>query len=126
MTLLQECIGALKPNIEIIKGDDSNKLFKSFEKLFVFTEYGRIDWSYYKDKLTVKSLNDLYNLPIEKCTIFWNDDSLPVIKTDFKLLLDNIDDVLAVSFDTWVLSESNDIVIEFFHDDKIQIVNLTD
>ncbi|MFL0143628.1 CDI toxin immunity protein, partial [Tenacibaculum maritimum] len=60
----------------------------------------------------------------EYCYIFWNDESLPVIKTKFNLFLKNIDDVLAVSYDTWILSNSEKIIIEFFHDDIISVINI--
>ncbi|WP_024771413.1 CDI toxin immunity protein [Aquimarina macrocephali] len=127
MSLLQECIDALDSDIEVFIDKESEELFEEFEKLVKFNQYGRIDWEQYSDKVSIVSDEQLNNLfESEYCYIFWNEMSLPVIKTKLELFLKNLDDVLAVSFDTWILSGSKNIVVEYFHDDKITLTPLPD
>lgn len=44
--------------------------------------------------------------------IIWDKKDLPCIKCDLNSILCNIDDVLAVSFDTFLLSCNGDVIIE--------------
>ena len=72
----------------------------------------------------IKSSKEILNhvSPEDKCLVLWNDMSLPVIETTVASFLKNIDEVLAVSFDTWLVVNSKSVIIEFFHDRLIKLV----
>lgn len=124
MTLLEECIEAL-PYAHVITGNESDFLFKQFENRLPFTSYGRIDWENLTGFYPIEKKRDILNfVNIEdSCLILWNDMSLPVIRTTIGFLLNSIDDVLAVSYDTWIYIESKETIIEFFHGGKITLTN---
>ncbi|WP_308728038.1 hypothetical protein [Bacillus sp. MYb209] len=48
--------------------------------------------------------------------IIWDEASLPIIKTNLHQILQVIDDVTAVSFDTWIYSQDVGYVIEYYHE----------
>lgn len=58
--------------------------------------------------------------------IIWDEATLPIIKTDLHQVLQVIDDVTAVSFDTWIYSPDTGYVIEYYHDGEIRIGNVKD
>lgn len=47
--------------------------------------------------------------------------SLPSLKTDLKTAMTTIDDITAVSFDTWLFNPLAKYVIELHHDDGMTI-----
>ena len=55
----------------------------------------------------------------EKYYIIWDNVELPCVSCELKSIKEHLDDVLAVSFDTWLLSEEGDEIIEFYHEGKI-------
>jgi hypothetical protein len=116
MTLLDECIALLGSTCEVFNRDKSAELFNKFEQNLLFTKWGRIDWEVLKKDFIVTPLSTLDELDILYCYIFWDEYSLPVIKAEFDKVCKNLDDVLAVSFDTWILSLTGNIVIEFYHE----------
>jgi len=122
MTLLEECIQALGNSYEVFDDIRSLKLFDSFQDDFPFTSWGRIDWDQIENKQKIQNISQISNLfDSEECYIFWDEESLPVVKVSIEGVLNSIDDVTAVSFDTWILSTTNICVVEFFHEGEIMI-----
>ena len=132
MTLYEECIEALGDNLVIYSEEDSINIFNKFENSFPMyyiadSILSRIDWNKIYLKYTIKHNLEELLTKIEKhykendfeVYILWNEANLPVLKTTLKKVLLNIDDVTAVGFDTWIFCESNNYVIEFFHDGEI-------
>lgn len=132
-TLLEECIEALGVNIDILEEPKGRIIIKSFENTFPITFWGRVDWS------NIQSYGEIYNdneikLYLENCfgvyseTVYliWDNARLPVIKTNLHQVLQVIDDVTAVSFDTWIYSPDTGYVIEYYHDGEIRIGNVKD
>lgn len=121
MTLFEECIVALGTECEILTKSKTDKIIKNLNELVVFNEWGRIDWSkYYKyknfDQEEINDENSVY--------IIWNRADLPIIKTKMKNILSTIDDVLAVDFDTWILFENYDKIIEFYHNGDARFLDI--
>lgn len=127
-TLLEECIEALGVNIDILENTQRKMIVNSFENTFPITFWGRIDWS------NIQNYGEIYNtdeikLYLHNCFgsysktvyIIWDEATLPIIKTDLHQVLKVIDDVTAVSFDTWIYSPSLGYVIEFYHEGDIRI-----
>lgn len=123
--LLKECIYIL--NLKTIFTEKiAEKIFHDFEKKLIFSNYGLID----KEKNKYLKINNLIELAqiINKetlCYIIWDNESLPIIKTNFDNILRNLDDVLCVHYDTWIWIESENKVVEFNNNDEILIFNYT-
>ena len=122
-TLFDECVEALFPNVEILSEDMSTKVARNMINIFPFSKYGRVEWSDVNDKKeivnqeVIKSLVDIS----EDIYIIWDDASCRVIKSNLKVVLENIDDVVAVSFDTWLMQVEGKYVIEYHHNGNINI-----
>jgi hypothetical protein len=127
MTLLDECIEALGSKVIVYDKKLSSEISHELQTLVSFTNWGRID----SDKLIkiyqIESIDDLLRIVSEKniCNsefyIMWNDASCPVIKAELSIIIDKIDDVTAVSFDTWLFNFENRYVVEFYHEGDISI-----
>ncbi len=128
MSLLEECLAALGSHAEIIKNPEKNTIVKKLTTNFPPTKYGRIDWNTIEKKRSLQSVDDI--LPTlttlgkkspESLYVIWYDSSLPAVKTTLEAVAQNIDDVTAVSFDTWLYCPADGWVVEFYHDGEIII-----
>ncbi len=124
MTLLEECIEALGNDKRILNENDNITAFKNFENNFPITSYGRIDWDKLEgfEKINIPTDILKYLSPDDKCLIIWNEMSLPIIETTIMSFLNNIDDILAVSYDTWIIVDKREITIEFYHNRLITLL----
>lgn len=126
--LFDQCIRALGKNKEIMSMNVTEEIFQLFEDAFPITKWGRIDWDKVSKKIKIKSIDEVDDC-LEKLIknfdtnifIIWNDASLPAIKTDLNDTLKVINDITAVSFDTWLFCPSSKYIIEFFHEGEITI-----
>lgn len=130
VSLLDECIVALGENSSILNNNEGNKIFDSFQEEWPITSWGRIDWEKIENKIVIDSIvnikRDLESFLSLKSLehsiyILWDEGTLPVLKASLTKTLDVIDDVTAVSFDTWFYCPSLDYVIEFYHEGEITI-----
>lgn len=127
MTLLEECIEILGNDICVLNGDEKLAMEDKFYGIIPLTTWGRINWDKFKDTKEVKELRDLNLIEgNKKYYIIWGDTEKPIIKSALVNILNNLDDVLAVSFDTWLLAEDESMVIEFYHESDVTIGMLAD
>jgi hypothetical protein len=89
---------------------------------------GRIDWEKINNKKTVNSLEqirevleDVFPAFDSKVLIIWDGAHLPVLESQLDRIIANLDDVTAVSFDTWLYSPVHKYVIEFYHEGDVTI-----
>lgn len=127
MTLFEECLQALK-TCGVLSLDESKRAVAVFEKDFKITQWGRVDWECYPNKYRVFSEKDIQVIMQEKLIpihqpvqIIWDEASLPVIECLLENVLQVIDDVTAVSFDTWIYSSLHKFVIEYYHEGEVMI-----
>lgn len=126
MSLLEECIEALE-NATILASKEAEQISLQFQKEFKFNAWGRINWATYTNKTVTNSVSEIppiFNkrrliLEKEEVYILWDEISLPILKCGLKEALKAIDDVTAVSFDTWIYSPFKHYVIELFHEGEI-------
>lgn len=130
MSLLDECIEALGDNTKVLSMPETENIFSNFENTFPITTWARIDWEKINAKINLISSNDiipsLHNYFSQKdlerhSYILWNDASLPAIEAKLEQIIKVIDDVTAVSFDTWIFSPQLGYVIEFYHEGEITL-----
>ena len=85
--------------------------------LSIFT--GKIDFSKYADAHEI-NFEEIRQLSDEsEYYVIWDNAAIPIIKCNIEDILDNIYDVLAVSFDTWLISTDMKRIIEFYHEGSI-------
>lgn len=127
MTLLDECIDALGVKAIVYDSKSSSEISHKIQALVSFTSWGRIDSNKLIESYSIKSVNDLLRIVTEKNIdeqefyIMWNDASCPIIKSKLSLILDKIDDVTAVSFDTWLFNFDNGYIVEFYHEGEVMM-----
>ncbi|MBD3231577.1 hypothetical protein GF322_02830 [Candidatus Dependentiae bacterium] len=124
MTLFEKCLKALKNDLVILSEEETKKVFDKMIHTFPITLWGRINWKNVKNFKKIVSINNIdqfINPGKKEVYILWDEASLPAIKTDMKKLLNVIDDITAVSFDTWIYCPKDGWVIEFYHEGEITI-----
>lgn len=128
MTLLDECIEALGNSAEIVCDSDKKKILEYFKRSYPFTKWGRIDWESAPHRVSVTTLSDILSFLTKRgfdlstpVYIIWDEVTLPVVKSNLPSVIEVIDDVSAVSFDTWIYSDMFKYVVEFYHEGEITI-----
>ena len=119
-TLFQKCIDCFN-NFEILSLESTEEIFNRLVESFPITFYGSIDWSKFNGIINTEGMPYLYqtlNLK-NKYYILWDMQDTPAIICDLFTILNNIYDVLAVSFNTWLLSLNENEIIEFYHGSKV-------
>ncbi len=128
MTLFEECLEVLGEDAKVLNEDNTAKIFTQFESCFPMVYiaesiWSRVDWSKITNKYTIDTdvceilgILKSNHLDIkDDIMILWNEATLPVIEIKLNKMLENVDDVTAVGFDTWIYCPKNDYVIEFYH-----------
>jgi hypothetical protein len=124
MTLFEECLAALGKGVIVLSEEESCKLFENMDKDFPITSWGRINWEKVKHAEHVQSINEITkNIGPADAEVYllWDEASLPAIKTNIKKIFEVLDDVTAVSFDTWIYNPRQGYVIEFYHENEIML-----
>jgi hypothetical protein len=122
--LFKECIEALGSSVMVLSIAESNKIFQVFEQSVpIYRGGSRIDWQ----QITIKTaLNDPNNLALAlqkllhelldtTVYVLWNDESLPIIKTDLASVVTNLDDVISVCPETWLFNPSQRYIVELYY-----------
>ena len=119
--LLQECVDSTGG--KFLNYDEGSKILEEIQEKIPFGLYGRVDFSKFKTKyniIEISSLSELIKDSVE-FYVMWDEVNLPCLKSELKDIIRCIDDVTAVSFDTWVVSLDYNIIIEFYHDGQIML-----
>ena len=119
--LLQECLESTGG--ELLNYHEGNKVLEEIQEKIPFGLDGRVDFSKLKSKyniIEISSLSELIKNSIE-FYVMWDQANLPCLKSKLKDIIRCIDDVTAVSFDTWVVSSDYNIIIEFNHEGEITL-----
>ena len=125
MTLLDECIEALGTEGQVKNAEETKKILKDIQSEVDFTRWGRVNWTIYPSSFHLNSAKDIIpiaekiNANLDDFYIFWDNASVPVIKSKLFKIIDVIDDVTAVAFDTWLYNFEHKIIIEFHHEGEI-------
>jgi hypothetical protein len=89
---------------------------------FSITQWGRIEWDKVDNKIEIKEseiIAKLREIGVDvnkKVYVLWDNASLPAIKGNLIKIIEVIDDVAAVSFDTWLFCSEDNYVIELYHE----------
>ena len=129
MTLFQECIDKLK-NHKVLTESETIKYFELLQESFVFTSWGKIDWTSIQNKKELREITNIVTLiqsenqnitNNSEFTILWDNGALPAIKVPLASIQGALEDIVAVSFDTWIFSDEHSLVIEFYHEGTITL-----
>ena len=124
MSLLEECINSLKIMDKqiILENNCKQLIINNMKNLVQFNKWGRIEWIQYINVIDIET-SQLHKIKGD-FYIIWNEIELPILKTNMRNILDNLDDVLAVDYDTWLLACDNSSIIEFYHNGDIKLLKL--
>ncbi|MGR7945508.1 CDI toxin immunity protein [Paenibacillus sp. M.A.Huq-81] len=125
-SLLEECVEALGEGTIVLSDQTSDKMSEELSDAYCFTAWGKFNWSKIPNQYhvnnaaeVVTALNVLkmdVELPV---FIIWDGDH-PVLETKWLNVMDAIDDVLAVDFNTYIYCP-NHYVVEFYRGSEITI-----
>lgn len=118
--LLNECLENLK-EYEVISLEETNDIFQYISDKFPMTSYGRFDWANMKKFTEINNMQEIlqiYNTQ-DYFYVLWDTYDIPCVKCKLNFILSYIDDVLAVGFNTWLLSLNKKEMIEFYHNGDI-------
>lgn len=123
--LFNECVEALGEDTIILSESASGKMMDELVHAYPIASWGRIDWSKVSKKYEV-ALTDVLptlkdnNINIETpIYLLWSGNH-PALQTELSKIINSIEDVLAVDFDTYIFCPEQ-YVIEFYHDGQIMI-----
>ncbi|USZ14359.1 hypothetical protein NGM44_08270 [Moraxella sp. FZFQ2102] len=117
MSLFDEAVTALDYP-KVLTGKQKDNILDYFINNFpiMTAGNGKIDWDCILNNSDIRHASELLKLKSiigqNHCCIIWNDGNLPILVTSLEKLVRAFDDVTAVSFDTWILIPSKNIVIE--------------
>lgn len=122
--LFVECITALC-EVDVLSLNKTEETFKRMEKNFSMTCYGHIDWEKFKN---IKTIDDVWPImdKSSECYILWDNEDIPCVSCKWSAIVKNIEEVLAVSFNTWILSGNETEIIEFYHEGTISYGKICD
>lgn len=128
MSLFEECIEALGENVHVLYDNSREKILSHFESSFPFSDWGQIEWKNLSSYAEVNTFDEIQSFLNQKMNeyndvvyIIWDEGTLPIIQSTLDKVFEAIDDVTAVSFDTWIFSPSSGYVIEIFHDGEVKV-----
>lgn len=128
MSLLEECIEALGEDVQVFSDNNRKLVLSKLESSFPITEWGRIEWEKVSNHADVNTVDEIIYFLHQNMNeysnvvfIIWDEGTLPIIQSSLDKVFEVIDDVTAVSFDTWIFSPSSGYVIEIFHDGEVSV-----
>ena len=126
MNVFDECIEALKREGEVIilSEEESKKVKKEFEESVPADRFAcKVDFNQMSRKREIVMgediLDELYKNNVnvnEPVYVFWFNARWPVIKTSIKNVINVIEDVISVDFDTWIFCPKERYVVEYYHE----------
>lgn len=118
--LYKECIASLK-ECNVLSLEESKVLYDQFKNNFSITSSGCIKWKCVKENVVIECISEISHMVnvFQEYYILWDQIDLPCVSCKLITIIENIEDVLAVSFNTWLLSKDKREVIEFHHEGKI-------
>lgn len=116
---LNECIEALGKEKEIYDEERSTMAFNKFLETFSFS-LTEINWEKYPAHKVISGSKELKDLDLGECFIFWNDRTLPVVRTTFNQTVKCQKEIAALSLFTWIVGVKYDWALEFHTDGTIR------
>lgn len=129
--LLQEVFGETEL-FEILDSSNSDSIVNDFSENFPITSWNRIDWEnaiVNRVELNDQGIKSIFSLLNSKgfdtlipIYIFWGYNDHPCVKTKLTgELLSKIEDIVWLGNDLYLYCITQKYVIEFFHDDTVNI-----
>ena len=100
--------------VEFISEEESNLLIKQLSEEIPISDAGHIEWSksqYGSRHIDYSELHKYVN-PSWDFYVIWDNAKLPVIKCKLEFIIENVDDIEAVSFSFFMVSEDRTVIIE--------------
>lgn len=127
MSLFDECIEALGEDVHVFSDNNREQILSDFESTFTF-KWGRIEWEKVSNHAKVNTVDEIISFLDQDMDeyssivyVIWDEGTLPIIQSTLEKVFNVLDDVTAVSFDTWIFSPSTGYVIEIFHDGEVRV-----
>lgn len=111
--LLQECLYSLGADVVVLSSTKQHQLLDRFN------DYLSSDFELFERK----KFFDYKKIPMDffnHCVyIIWDEQTLPIINCTFSKIIEEFQNITAVSFDTWIVEENFEKFLLFNHDGEI-------
>lgn len=127
MTLTEECILSLGNDTKIFLAEEKKRIEENLFNNIRLKPWGEFDWDNINSRKIIKNIKitDIKKyVNAIKYYIIWDDPSEPILLTCLDKIIKNIDDVTAVSTNTWLMSENRRYIVEIYHETRISVVIL--
>jgi hypothetical protein len=112
-------------NVEVLDELQTTQIEELILEKIVFIPSGRIDWRTYPNSILVLDLKEtIKEITNRNCYVMWDEGTLPIVKTNLDSIGNNIFEITKIAFDTWVVGDRFDWVIEFHHTGLIHYTTL--
>lgn len=121
MNLFEECLQVLGSNVVVLNKQDSISISHTMQSTFPFTPW-RVCWDKIENKKILQNPEELGEILLQQLpTVFvaWTDMALPILKCPLPIILQYINDVTCVCFDTWIFSLDEQWIVEFYHEGEV-------
>lgn len=113
-------------SIDILDEAESSSIEELILEKIVFIPPGEIDWDAYPESIEVSDIRDVVKKIVNRnCYGMWDEGTLPIVRMNLDAIGDNMFEVTKIAFDTWLVGDSFDWVIEFHHSGLIHYTKLT-
>ena len=112
---LQKCISSL-PDVKILNDSEKKLLLDRVESRIEFSASG-IVWDSYPHYIHFYP-NEPITVNNTFCYIIWDEYTLPVLRTNLRDALSQLDLITIMAFNTWIIGSELDWVIEFHHEEE--------
>ena len=125
--LLTECMEAII-EYDILNDQEMYLLMEKVKERCSIDQRGKIRWNKFSKIISIDCVKEVYQYldDSKQNYIIWDNIMLPCIKSTLFHIIQVIDDVLSVSFDTWIVDLNVEIIIEFHHEGSITLGKVSD
>lgn len=128
MFLIDQCVKALEQPVVVLSPQETRDIRHRLRQKVPFTFWGRIDWRHVNHSVRVLSFEEILPILLENgkreddgIVLLWDEMTRPALLSVLQAVLREIEIVLRVSFDTWIIDVDEQYVIEFYHEGEITI-----
>lgn len=124
-TLFSECLETISGEYELLWGEESESIYEKMQTDYLFTKLGRIDFNNVQNKTKISIIDDIlatldeFSYRNNYVYVLWGFGDYPVIKSHLEVILDSIENIIAIGSDQWIYSPDGHFIIEIYHEGEI-------
>jgi hypothetical protein len=124
--LLNECLEALKEDVEVIPPSTGDSISMRLQDLYTFVGL-KEPWAWIPSAVILRTLDDLPpDILQSKCYILVSGGDVPILRTRMDLIANHFDDVSALDFEKYFFDVEGTWMVGVYSDDSMAYVRWED